>query len=96
MSENVTNRPSSTGRRMTWTLLAAVPVLAIVALGSGVVSGSFADQSAPASVSVEDTREFARQGDDLASLTNAKTEAGDDSSLNQWQNTVRRRPSPRR
>lgn len=96
MSEVAANRPSNTARRLTWSLLAAVPALAIVALGAGVVSGNLSDQSAPASVSVEDTREFARQGDDLAALTNAKAESTDESVMNQWQNTVRRRPSPRR
>ena len=96
MSEIAANRPSSAARRLTWSLLAAVPALAIVALGAGVMSGNLSEQSPPASASVEDTREFARQGDDLASLTNAKTDVTDESAMNQWQNTVRRRPSPRR
>lgn len=96
MSEIATNRPTSTARQLTWSLLAAVPALAIVALGAGVMSGNLSGQTTPASISVDDTREFASQGDDLASLTNAKTDATDESAQNQWQNTVRRRPSPRR
>jgi hypothetical protein len=45
---------------------------------------------------VADSREFNRQGDDLAAMTGAKADGSDESAMNQWQNTVRRRPSPRR
>jgi hypothetical protein len=96
MTEIASSRRSITARSLTWTMLAAVPALAILTLGSGVFTGSLTGSTVPATASVEDTREFSRQGDDLAALTGSKSDGSDDSAMNQWQNTVRRRPSPRR
>ena len=93
MSEVATTSRPGYARILAWVLFAAVPALAIVSLGSGVFPGSTAVVPMPASASLEDTREFSRQGDDLAALTGAKAD-NDDAS--QWQNTVTRRPSPRR
>lgn len=95
MTEVATNRRNVT-RQVTWTVLAAAPALAIVTLGAGVFSGSMTSGPVPANTSMADTREFSRQGDDLAALTGAKADGTDESAMNQWQNTVRRRPSPRR
>ena len=95
MSEVATTSRTGLARSMAWVLFAAVPVLAIVTLGSGVYPGSTNATPAPATASLEDTREFSRLGDDLAALTGAKADT-DDAALTQWQNTVTRRPSPRR
>ena len=96
MTEVATTRRSISARSLTWTMLAAIPALAILTLGSGVLTGSLVGSTAPATASVEDTREFSRQGDDLAALTGSKADGSDEAVMNQWQNTVRRRPSPRR
>jgi hypothetical protein len=83
-------------RRLTWTLLAVVPALAIVTLAAGVLPGSLtgAAPALPTGIAAAETRALSALGDDLASLTGAK--ADDEQFANQWQNTVRRRPSPRR
>lgn len=96
MTEVATSRRPSTARTVTWTVLAAAPALAIITLGAGVLSGSLSSGNVPANTSMTDTREFSRQGDDLAALTGTKSDGSDESAMNQWQNTVRRRPSPRR
>jgi hypothetical protein len=96
MREVASSRRSISARSLTWTMLAAVPALAILALGSGVMTGSLTGSAAPATASVEDTRELSRQGDDLAAMTGSKADGSDEAAMNQWQNTVRRRPSPRR
>ena len=93
MSEVATTSRMGYARILAWVLFAAVPALAIVSLGSGVHPGSSTGVPIPAAASLEDTRALSRLGDDLAALTGAKTE-NDDAS--QWQNTVTRRPSPRR
>jgi hypothetical protein len=93
MSEVATSRRSFSARSMAWTLLAAVPAVGILALGAGVMTGEMTG-SAPPTASVSDTRELNRLGDDLAGLTGAP--ASNETALDQWQNTVRRRPSPRR
>jgi hypothetical protein len=77
-------------------LLVAVPALAIVSLGAGVVSGRLTTSASPTSASVLDTRDLARQGENVAAATATAADSNDDAALNQWQNTVRRRPSPRR
>ena len=96
MTEVANSSRCFSARSLTWTMLAAVPALAILTLGSGVLTGSLVGSTAPATASVEDTREFSRQGDDLAALTGSKADGSDEAAMNQWQNTVRRRPSPRR
>ena len=96
MTEVANSRRSFSARSLTWTMLAAVPALAIVTLGSGVLTGSLTGSTTPATASTADTREFSRQGEDLAALTGSKAEGSDEAAMNQWQNTVRRRPSPRR
>ena len=90
------SRRKGYARRLTWTLLAAVPAVAVVTLGAGVLPGSLVGSapSVPAGVAADDTRALSALGDDLASLTGAQ--ADDDQFAAQWQNTVRRRPSPRR
>jgi len=96
MTEVATTSRSISARGLTWTVLVAVPALAILSLGSGLLTGDVTGSAAPATASVQDTREFSRQGDDLAALTGAKADGSDEAALSQWQNTVRRRPSPRR
>jgi hypothetical protein len=96
MTEIAANRRSNTARNVTWTVLAAAPALAIVTLGAGVFSGSLSSGNVPSNTNMADTRDFSRQGDDLAALTGTKADGSDESAMNQWQNTVRRRPSPRR
>jgi hypothetical protein len=97
MTETATlSRRKGSARTLTWILLAAVPALAIVTLASGVLPGSLTAQApaVPAGVAADDTRALSTLGDDLASLTGAR--ADDEQFAAQWQNTVRRRPSPRR
>jgi hypothetical protein len=94
MSEVATSRTQST-RSLAWTFLAAVPALGILALGSGVLTGELSGSASPPP-SIADIREFNRLGDDLAGVTDVKAEPTSDAALDQWQNTVRRRPSPRR
>jgi hypothetical protein len=89
---------------LTWAGLVAVPALAIVALGSGLLPTVLGSQSAapvPSGLLLAETRALTNQGDDLAGLSaTAATKAGQQETLDQfadsWQNTVRRRPSPRR
>src|SRR5262249_51600351 len=96
MSDVATTSRTITARRLTWTVFAAAPALAILTIGSGALTGSISGGVTPSNSTVADTREFSRQGEDLATLTGAKADGSDESALNQWQNTVRRRPSPRR
>jgi len=96
MSEVATTSRTSTARRLTWTVFAAVPALAILTIGSGVLTGNLSSGTTPSNGTVADTREFSVKGDDLAALTGAKADGSDEAAMNQWQNTVRRRPSPRR
>ncbi len=96
MNEIATSRTSNVARGLTWTLLVAVPALAILSLGAGVVSGRLTSTASPANASVLDTRDLARQGENVAAVTSTAAEGNDDAAINQWQNTVRRRPSPRR
>jgi hypothetical protein len=96
MSEVATSSRTSTVRRLTWTVFAAVPALAIVTIGSGVLTGNLSGGTTPSNATVAETREFSVKGDDLAALTGAKADGSDEAALGQWQNTVRRRPSPRR
>ena len=69
MTEVATTSRSISARGLTWTVLVAVPALAILSLGSGLLTGDVTGSAAPATASVQDTREFSRQGDDLAALT---------------------------
>jgi len=96
MSEVATSSRTFTARCLAWTVFAAVPALAILTIGSGVLTGNLSSGATPSNVTVADTREFSVKGDDLAALTGAKAEGSDEAAMNQWQNTVRRRPSPRR
>jgi hypothetical protein len=96
MSDVATARRTNMARRLTWTVFAAVPALAILTLGSGVFTGNLTGGAMPSQTTVAETREFSRQGDDLAALTGAKADGSDEAAMSQWQNTVRRRPSPRR
>jgi len=88
-------------RVVTWTCVTLVPALAIMALGTGLlpVLASSAPADVPSGLLVAETRAFAAQGDDLSAVT-AAAKPADGESLDQfvdsWQNTVRRRPSPRR
>jgi len=98
MTEQPTPRHGSPARRLTWTLLALVPVLGIAALGTGVVPAltSASGPAVPGGLLVGETREFARSGDGLAALTAREQPKSVDQFLNEWQNTVRRGASPRR
>ena len=89
-------------RALTWACLVLVPALAIVALGSGPLAallGSQSSATAPTGLLLAETRALTAQGDDLSGVASA-VKAGDQESIDQfmdtWQNTVRRRPSPRR
>jgi hypothetical protein len=88
---------------LTWTCLTLVPALAIVALGSGllpVLAGGSASATVPDGLLLAETRAFAAQGDELSGVTASVTAQQGEQSIDQfmdsWQNTVRRRPSPRR
>jgi hypothetical protein len=88
---------------LTWTCLTLVPALAIVALGSGllpVLASGSTSATVPDGLLLAETRTFAAQGDDLSGVTAGVTGQQGDQSIDQfmdsWQNTVRRRPSPRR
>jgi hypothetical protein len=98
MSEQSTVRHGSPARRLTWTLLALVPVLGVAALGSAIVPSLTAGTSpaVPGGLLVGETRELAQKGDDLTALTAREQPKNLDQFLNDWQNTVRRRASPRR
>jgi hypothetical protein len=91
-------RPGNSARRLTWTLLVAVPVLGIAVLGSNVIPSLASGPSpvVPGGLLVSETREFAKRGDDVTALTAREPAKDVDQFLNDWQNTVRRRASPRR
>jgi hypothetical protein len=86
-------------RALTWTCLTLIPALAIVALGTGLLP-TLADTSvpAPSGLLVAETRAFNTQGDDVSGLVANQADDRDsvDQFMDHWQNTVRRRPSPRR
>ncbi len=98
MTDLNTSRIGGSTRRLTWTLLAAVPVLGIAVLGSNAISSFSAGPSPtiPSGLLVGETREFAKRGDDVTALTAREQPKNVDQFLNDWQNTVRRRASPRR
>lgn len=98
MTDLNTPRQSSPARRLTWALLAAVPVLGIAVLGTTVLPSlaSGPSPAVPSGLLVGETREFAKRGDDVTALTAREQPKDVDQFLNDWQNTVRRRASPRR
>jgi hypothetical protein len=87
-------------RALTWTCFTLVPALAIVALGYSLRPAAFANTPAvPGGLLVAETRAFAAAGDDVSAVNaTAAPAAGQaiDEFMDGWQNTVRRRPSPRR
>jgi hypothetical protein len=86
-----------TTRIVTWSCLALIPVLAILTLGTAVLPALTGDSPAvPGGLQIADTRALSALGDDLASLNQAAPANSLDDFMNNWQDTVRRRPSPRR
>ena len=84
-------------RIVTWSCLALIPVLAILTLGTAVLPAlSGASPAVPGGLQLADTRALTALGDDLASLNRATPANSLDDFMNNWQDTVRRRPSPRR
>jgi hypothetical protein len=86
-------------RTITWACLALIPALAIMTLGVGLLpalTGSDTPAGVPGGLQVADTRDLSNQGDDLAAVAPAATPDSLDGFMDNWQNTVRRRPSPRR
>src|SRR5262245_2201635 len=90
-------------RAWTWAGLMVVPVLAIVALGSGLFPPMLGSQagSRPGWLLLSETRQLTFQGDDLGSLGAATAyKAGGSGSVDQfrdpWQNPLRPPGSPRR
>ena len=98
MTDSNTPRPGNSARRLTWTLLAVVPVLGIAILGTTVLPSLNAGPSPviPSGLLVSETREFAKRGDDVTALLAREQPKNVEQFLNDWQNTVRRRASPRR
>src|SRR5437899_1932336 len=86
-----------TTRILTWSCLALIPVLAILTLGTAVLPTLTGDtpSGVPGGLQVADTRALSALGDDLASLNKASPANTLDEFMNGWQDTVRRRPSPR-
>ena len=84
-------------RILTWSCLALIPVLAILTLGSAVLPTLTGETpSVPGGLQIADTRALSAVGDDLASLNQAGPANSLNDFMNSWQDTVRRRPSPRR
>src|SRR5262245_40149416 len=84
-------------RVITWSCLTLIPVLAILTLGTAVLPALTGDTPAvPGGLQMADTRALSAVGDDLASLNKADAANSLDEFMNNWQDTVRRRPSPRR
>src|SRR5881409_3829027 len=98
MSGNAPKSQSSRKRAirvLTWTSLAVMPFLAVLTLGSGLLPALTSDTPAiPGGLQVAETRALAQKGDDLASLNQVATADSLDEFMNNWQDTVRRRPSP--
>lgn len=96
MSGKNSNSRRHGARALTWACLVLVPVLAFVALGSGLGSALTSESApVPSGLMVAETRDFASQGDQVA--VSAKPIDGSiDQFMDGWQNTVRRAPSPRR
>lgn len=82
-------------RTLTWAVLVLVPALAIVALGSG-LSLLATGPAAPGGLLVAETRDFATNGDAVAATVNPANAGPVDQFMDEWQNTVRLPPSPRR
>ena len=95
--KSVSGRKSVT-RVLTWTCLALIPVLAILTLSTGLLPAlsSDAPTGVPGGLQIAETRALTAQGDDVASVGKTGTANTLDDFMNDWQNTVRRRPSPRR
>jgi hypothetical protein len=93
MSRQHTRRKAS--RTLTWTVLVLVPALAIVALGTG-LSLFATGPATPNGLLVAETRDFAAQGDAVTAVINPTNAGTVDQFMDQWQNTVRLPPSPRR
>jgi hypothetical protein len=82
-------------RRLTWAVLVVVPALAIVALGSG-LSALLSGGPPIAAASLADVRALAAKGDMVTAVTKPVDSASVDQFMDEWQNTVRLPPSPRR
>jgi hypothetical protein len=89
----LTRRKAS--RTMTWAALVLVPALAVVALGTG-LSLFATGPAAPGGLLVAETRDFAAQGDAVTAVANPTHAANVEQFMDDWQNTVRLPPSPRR
>jgi hypothetical protein len=82
-------------RTLTWAVMILVPALAIVVLGSG-LTAILAGGPPVAVGSMADTRALAAQGD-MVTADAKPIDAGTvDEFMDEWQNTVRLPPSPRR
>jgi hypothetical protein len=85
-------------RALTWTCLALLPVLAVLTLGTGLLPALTADNlpDVAGGAQIAETRAFSTAGDDVTAAAPAAAPGNVDEFMNNWQNTVRRRPSPRR
>jgi hypothetical protein len=93
VQQKYTRRKAS--RTITWAVLVLVPALAIVALGSG-LSALFSSGPPVAAGSLADVRALAAQGDMVTAVAKPADATSVDQFMDEWQNTVRLPPSPRR
>jgi hypothetical protein len=83
------------GRRWSRFLLALIPALAIVALGTS-LSLPLGGPATESGLQVAKTRTFAAQGDAVTATSKPVDQGSVDGFMDSWQNTVRVPPSPRR
>src|ERR671932_723141 len=98
MSGQATHSRRKGARAATWAGLVLVPALAIVALGSGLLPALLGSHPAavPGGLLVAETRAFSARGDDVSRLSGVRADESIDQFMDSWQNTVVKRPSPRR
>ena len=95
MSEHHNQSRRSKSRRWTRILLALVPALAIVALGTS-LSLPLGGPATQSGLQVAKTRTFAAQGDAVTASAKPADQGSVEGFMDSWQNTVRVPPSPRR
>ena len=95
MSGHSKHTRRNASRTLTWAVLIVVPALAIVALGTG-LSLFATGPAAPGGLLVAETRDFATHGDAVTAAVTPANAGPVDQFMDEWQNTVRIPPSPRR